>query len=57
MTTVAQRGRPICKVGGRATGDTSEVGPTAQGDGPRVGGEGEDVPKGKGKVAQLCPTL
>lgn len=57
MTTVAQRGCPICKVGGHATGDASEVGPTARGDGPRVGGKGEDVPKGKGKVAQLHPTL
>ena len=52
-----QRGRPICKVGGRATGDASEVDPTARGGGLSADGDGEDVQKVKGKVAQSCPTL
>ena len=51
------KGRPICKVGGRATGDASEVEPTARGGGLSVDGDGEDVQKVQGKVAQSCPTL
>ena len=57
LSTVAQGGRPVCKAGGRAPGDTSEVGPTARGDGPSVDGEGEMCQKVKGEVAQSCPTL